>query len=243
MVDLQQIPKRGKELPTSYALLRRLKSVFGIGFVDLILGDGLYINAPFFNLCLNEIKSDVLVKTDDTSLLIIKDALRIFNRDDLFSVAHAKGVDAERMRDYKVMMTSGFQMKGIDAPLSVAWVQEESLRTAEQEEFFVVASSEYLTKPLSAEEMRELGHLRWDIENNGFKELNQKVHTKHIYSHNDTAQEAVLLTLFVVFNLLGLYLSFYSAKLTPFPGMKQTRQFTIFYIRCILIVLAHLKPG
>ena len=51
--------------------MRRLLAEFKEGFVDIILGDGLYINAPFFNLCLNEIKSDVLVKTDDTSLLII----------------------------------------------------------------------------------------------------------------------------------------------------------------------------
>ena len=60
MVDLEPMEKRGKELPAGYALLRRLKSKLGTGFVDLILGDGLYLNAPFFNLCLGEMKSDVL---------------------------------------------------------------------------------------------------------------------------------------------------------------------------------------
>jgi len=63
MVDLEPIPKTGKELPSSYALLRRLTTVFGSAFVDLILGDGLYINAPLWlsevinlpvvNLCLH----------------------------------------------------------------------------------------------------------------------------------------------------------------------------------------------
>ena len=57
MVDLQPYEKRGKELPASYALLRRLKAKLGEGFVNLILGDGLYLNAPFFNLCLDELKS------------------------------------------------------------------------------------------------------------------------------------------------------------------------------------------
>jgi len=65
MVDLEPMEKRGKELPAGYALLRRLKAKLGTGFVDLILGDGLYLNAPFFNLCLGEMKSDVLVKTDE----------------------------------------------------------------------------------------------------------------------------------------------------------------------------------
>ena len=40
MVGLQPIPKRGKELPASYALLRRMKHQLNANFVDLILGDG-----------------------------------------------------------------------------------------------------------------------------------------------------------------------------------------------------------
>ncbi|MCH8296094.1 hypothetical protein IH992_33875 [Candidatus Poribacteria bacterium] len=55
MVGLEPIPKRGKELPASYALLRNLKRQYNTNFVDLILGDGLYPNAPFFNLCLASI--------------------------------------------------------------------------------------------------------------------------------------------------------------------------------------------
>ena len=57
MVDLEPMEKRGKELPAGYALLRRLKAKLGTGFVDLILGDVLYLNAPFFNLYLGEMKT------------------------------------------------------------------------------------------------------------------------------------------------------------------------------------------
>jgi len=46
IVDLEPMEKRGKELPAGYALLRRLKAKMGTGFVDLILGDVLYRNAP-----------------------------------------------------------------------------------------------------------------------------------------------------------------------------------------------------
>jgi len=46
MVDLEPMEKRDKELPAGYALLRRLKAKLGTGFVDLILGDGLHLNAP-----------------------------------------------------------------------------------------------------------------------------------------------------------------------------------------------------
>lgn len=74
MVDLEPMEKRGKELPAGYALLRRLKAKLGTVFVDLILGDGLYLSAPFFNLRLGELKSDVLAKTDERGLRIIQDA-------------------------------------------------------------------------------------------------------------------------------------------------------------------------
>ena len=58
------------------------------------------------------------------------------------------------------MMTDGFTLSGVDAELSVAWIKEEYLRTRENKEFFVVASTQFLTKPLDAEEMRTspLGH-------------------------------------------------------------------------------------
>lgn len=190
-------------------------------------------------------KSDVLVKTDDTSLLIIRDAIALFENAKLFSdkIVQAKGVDADRMCEYEIMMTDGFTLSGVDEQLSVAWIKEEDLRTREKEEFFVVAATQFLTKPLDAEEMRELGHLRWDVENNGFQELNQTVHTKHLYSHDETASEAILLILFVVFNVFGLYLLAYMSRLTPFEGMKQTRKFAIFLLRCLLIAIFFLDFG
>ena len=162
MVDLEQIPKRGKELPSSYELLRRLKDEFGSRFVSIILADGLYLNEPFFNLCNQELKVDVLVKTDDKRRDIIIQAMSMFENAELFkkNIEEASGVDGQRMCSYQVMMTSGFTMKGVDFPLSIAWVREEYLRTGKKEHFWVVASGEFLKVQLTPEEMRELAHWR-----------------------------------------------------------------------------------
>jgi hypothetical protein len=236
MVDLEEIPKRGKELPASYALLRRCKETFGLGFVDVLLGDGLYLNAPFFNLCLQELHCDVLVKTDDTRRVIIKDAMGLFAHADKFGddIEQWEGIDLERMRSYHGMMASGFRLDGVDAPLSVAWVREEHIKTGESHEFWVVASSKYLSQPLYGGEMQELAHWRWDTENNGFKALNQRVHTKRIYSHDSHASEAILLILFLIFNLLGIYQHRYQEQLMNYPGMKQTKIFTLRMMRWIM---------
>jgi len=98
-------------------------------------------------------------------------------------------------------------------------------------------------RPLYGEEMRELAHWRWDTENDGFKALNQHVHTKHIYSHDSHASQVILLILFVVFNLLSIYLHHCQERLTHYPGMKQTRIFALRMMRWIMIGAAFRDYG
>ena len=131
-----------------------------------------------------------MVKTDDTTRVIIQDAISFLSNDSpVFrkDITHIQGTDAQRMCSYDVKMADGFMMKGVDTSLSVAWVQETNLRTGEIQQFWSVASSEYLKATPTADEMRQLAKVRWDVENNGFKDLNQTVNTKHIYSHDENA--------------------------------------------------------
>ena len=241
MVDLEPMEKRGKELPASYALLRRLKAKLGEGFVNLILGDGLYLNAPFFNLCLDELKCEVLVKTDDTSLRIIQHASSLFEAKDdpAFDIVTVCGVDTMRMRSYQITMAHGFFHQGIDVPLTVAKVEEVITSTGEVITFWVVTTATSLTP----EELRELAHWRWDVENNGFKAANQTVVTKRIYSHDSHAQTAVLLILFIVCNLLFLFHCFTASRLTDYLGIAPTRQLGIELLRTFLTVYAYLEYG
>lgn len=228
--------------PSKFGIpLRRLKAKLGEGFVNLILGDGLYLNAPFFNLCLDELKSDVLVKTDDITLRIIQDASGLFEAKDdpAFDIVTVCGVDTMRMRSYQITQADGFFHQGIDAPLMVAKVEEVVLRTGEVLTFWVVTSMTSLTP----EELRELAHLRWDVENNGFKAANQTVWTKRIYSHNPQAQAAVLLILFTVCNLLFLFHSQATSQLDDYLGVSPTRQLGIELLRTFLIVSAYIEYG
>ena len=143
--------------------------------------------------------------------------------------------------------TDGFTLEGVEANLTVAWVRETNIRTGEQTEFWVITSISGLTP----EELRELAHWRWDVENNGFKQLNQTVVTegnpcgvtKRIYSHNPVAQAACLLILFAVCNLLGIFLSAYWARVCDFLGVEPTRRLGIELIRQFITVHAYLDDG
>ena len=225
MGGLEQIPKRGKELPTSEQLLRKLLARLGPRWVDLLLLDGLYVAQGFLRVCLEECHIDFLIKTQEVGLNILRDAMGLFRnyRNYAQDIERIEGTDAERMVSYQVYALGGFFLEGVDAPIKVAWVQEEDLRTGERREFWVLTSLEELT----AKEMRELAHWRWDIENNGFKSLNNLVHTKHLYAHDLHAAEAMTLILFIAGNLLQLFLAQLSREQLEalFGKLKVTRKF------------------
>ncbi len=73
LLDIEKTTIKGKELPTTRALLRRAFNEYGKGFVDIFLLDALYADQYTINLVLNN-DSHVLIKTKETSLTIISDA-------------------------------------------------------------------------------------------------------------------------------------------------------------------------
>jgi len=48
------------------------------------------------------------------------------------------------------------------------------------EDFWVLCTDE----SLSGLQLRELGHIRWRIENNGFKQLDEQTNCDHVYTHD-----------------------------------------------------------
>lgn len=233
LLDMEPIPTRGKELPASQTLLRRVTTALGPGCLDLVLGDGLYFNAPFFSLCLEELHSDVLVKTDDARRAVIVDAMGLFRTPPgLFDgIVRAEGTDVERLCTYQMAMASGFAMEGVEEEVTVVWIRETSLKTALNVEFWVIFTQRY-GPGLTIEDARELGHLRWDVENHGFKEFNQTMHSKHRYSHTPEVMAPIELLLSLMFILLQVFRVHLEQRFSrAYPGMKRTRRFIYREIR------------
>jgi hypothetical protein len=225
MGGIEPIATFGKELPASTRLVRRLIEDFGPRWIDLALLDGLYVAQGFLRVCLEEGHTDVLIKTQEEGLNIIQDAMGLFRHYSEYAqdIEHIQGTDLTRLRAYEGYALGGFFLEGVQTPFKVAWVREEDLRTGEKLEFWVLTSLQTLT----AGQMRELAHWRWDIENNGFKMLNALVHTKHLYAHSPHAAQAVLLILLMAGNLLQLFLTHLSPEEIEarFGKVKDTRRF------------------
>lgn len=220
VVDLEPYEKRGKELAASREVLRRANEKLGKEFFDLVLADGLYPNEEDFRLCRDELGSDLLVKTQEETLSVIQDARSLFfTRKGTVrqGMNRVEGRDSVRDIDYEIVWNEGFEWKGLEPPLTVAWVREKYLKPIkgrpEVVEFWVLTTFQGLV----GEELRELGHGRWRIENGIFKRLNALVKSKHYANHHPKVQEMLLRLWMLGLTLMGAYLF-----QEGFNGIKQT---------------------
>lgn len=209
VVDLEPYEKRGKELVASREVLRRANQKLGKQFFDLILTDGLYPTQEDFRLCRDELGSDLLVKTQEETLAVIQDARSLFfTRKGTVrqGMNRVEGYDCEREIDYEVVWAEEFAWEGLEYPLTVAWVREK-YRKPQKDRPEVVTSWVLTTaQGYVGEELRELAHGRWRIENGIFKRLNALVESKRYASHSPKVQEMLLRLWMLGLTLLGAYL-------------------------------------
>lgn len=228
-IDVEPYAKRGKERAASRVLLNRTVSVLGKGMISHLLYDGLLACRRDFSTFLSEMGIHLVVKTTDKRLHPIAWAMELFakamrkaDREEL-EIHIATGTDSVRNLDYEVWSVSGVKWPGLTPLLNVARVSETHLkgRFVDKTEVFWVITTDLGLFP---SELRELAHLRWRIENNQFKELNDLVGSKRAYIKNPKAKIALLLiwflgwTIFQAFRLLD-------AIRQRLRGMKTTKRF------------------
>jgi hypothetical protein len=211
VLDFEPAPGEGHELATSAKVLRRVFKEFGVlegGLADIVLGDGLYITQGMLRLCREELGTHLLVKTKElASLLILQDAESLFNAssDAVGEVERVSGVDAERGLSYEVWAAPGFEHDGFAGALKVARVRTQPLKAGQGAETFWIVTTD---STLSANDMRELAHRRWSIENHGFRTLNDAMNSKHVWTRGKHAAEtfeALMLMMILSFVLVVAY--------------------------------------
>jgi hypothetical protein len=231
VLDVEPYSTKGKELPSSYELIRRTSRLLGKGFCDILIGDGLYRTAKFFRLC-KASGFDGLVKTKETRLEIIKDAVGLYKIKDDTSIERGSGFDYNRLCSYEVEAVGSIRMSGLRYRVKITHVKEYYPKPDRHEEFFVITTKQ----DLSASECRELAHRRWIIENNVFRQLNQIITSKRVYTHSQEVLESLLLLWYMGLNLLNAFLFQYLlAEFRQTFGMaRQTLSIKIAHMRLSL---------
>ena len=236
-----QAAKDEGELTGGKRLLQKLYDTHH-HFADVIVADALYLNAPFIKQ-VQSIHMDAVIRAKDERLHIVKDALGLFKQreaDKKWTVTdpdpkakrkkkRAKHIDVQAWDD------EGFVMKDVNEPVRflrfVEMITETiyrgktSKRETTTKEVWIVTT---LGKHVPAKEVWKMIHQRWDIENNGFRELKTKWKINHCFMHDPKAIEAILLFIVIAFNLFQLYIF---RRVKGFRDLPMTQKFFVEELR------------
>ena len=239
VLDLEPSAGKGHELAASERVLRRTGQRHGPRFVDVVLGDGLYLTEPMMRLC-GQLGIHLLVKTQEEGLLIVKDAEALFNAPMMSrDVEHTQGTDVARGMAYEVWAASGFTHGQFPGKLKVARMRIRMLkgpRKGKTQTWWIITTDVTLT----AEQMRELAHRRWSIENHTFRALNQHMNSKHVWVRGqqaDRAFEALMLLMVLAFVLVLAYREHLDRE--QVWATYRLRRLTLAYVtECLLLSLS-----
>jgi hypothetical protein len=211
-LDVEMLRPGEGELTAAQRLLPRVVQSYDRLF-DVVLGDALYFNAPFFNLCLG-LGKEVITVLKDEGRVLFQDAQGVFS-------LTAPQTWEESNQRIQAWDAEGFtSADGIQVPLRVlrteevltcrhrrgqGWIQKKETHHWEWVTTLPVAR-------LSTRLLWQIGHRRWEIENNLFHTLATYWSLDHCFKHEPTAILNFILTLFIAFVLLQ---SFYLGNLKP----------------------------
>lgn len=210
LIDAEPIEKREDEVAAATRLFDRVVATYPRAF-DVVGGDGLYAQGPFFNHVRAAGKHMMAVlKNEQRDLMADADALWA-------QMPPTAVFEGERHRECWDL--SGFTTwPQCQSPVRVVrshetWsVRRQLTRELEQR----VSDWAWVTtlppELASTRAVVQLGHGRWDIENQGFNELVNRWHADHVYRHARTAMLVMWLFTMMAANLFA---AFYGRNLKP----------------------------
>jgi len=201
--ELQQAGE--DEVACAARLLERILRDYPRAF-ELILADGLYARADFFQLALRHGKHVIAVLKDERRDLL-RDAAGLFGAQpsslifqrgrtecqcwdlDQFTTWPQLGCAARVVRSLE-KTTVTRQVDGLAEESQSEWVWATTLPRSQ----------------ISTEGVVRFGHGRWAIENEGFNELVNEWHADHVYRHQANAILAFWLMAMLAFNLFHAFI-------------------------------------
>jgi len=167
---------------------------------SLILADGLYAQAPFFRLALDQGK-DVIAVLKDERRDLFQDAMGLFRSEEPVVYQHGK---TER-QCWDIEQFNSWPQVGQDVrvvrSLETTTLRRQMDKHQEQHTTDWVWVTNLSKDKMSTELVVHLGHARWKIENNELNELVTWWHADHLYKHDPVAIVAFWLLAMLAYNL------------------------------------------
>jgi hypothetical protein len=218
-LDIEMQKPKEDEVACAIRLLERLHSMYPRAF-DVVMADGLYARAPFFKKVVSLGKHVIAVLKDDRRELVKE----VHNR--------CKEIEPQVFERGKKVLINAWDIENckgwtqMDIPVRVVRTLETSTVCRQNTHHSEQKTAEWLwvttlsKQILVTEKLVEVAHHRWDIENKGFNELQDKWHLDHIYKHDVNA-----IIVFTLMTMLAyvLFHAFLYLNIKPIMRKEKTK--------------------
>ena len=218
LLDLEPQNPGEDEVAAAMRLIERVIKNYPRAF-NVILADGLYVRAGFFNFALRHGKDVIAVLKDDRRELL-KDARGLFEIEQPLIYMAGKTTikcwDIENFTSWDSLEIAVRVVRSLETNAVCRQLTGE-IEEKTSEWIWVTTISR---KKLPTERFVELAHKRWAIENEGFNELVTYWHADHVYRHDPTAIESFWLMTMLAYNLFH---AFFRLNLKPEFRKRHTK--------------------
>ena len=208
ILDVEPMRQGEEECAAALRLLRRMRQKYGVRFFDLVVVDSWYANGPFLKTVVEELGWPVIAVLKQERYEAHQEALALTNGQKPTQVVEREGRQVEIWDVPLVRFTDSYAGPVRVVRVRERWTQRQRVgkqwQTEEKEQnwIWVVAGD---LDGYDGAAMRDLGHLRWKIENNAFGELTQHWHLTHCAHHHPVAVVALLWIKIIAFTLFHAF--------------------------------------
>jgi hypothetical protein len=211
ILDFEPMRPGEEECAAALRLLRRLRHRHGPRFFDVVVVDSWYANGPFLKTVHQELGWPVIAVLKQERYEVYQETLALTQGKPTQVVERGEGPQKRQVEIWEVSSLR-FSDSYTD-PVRVVRVRErwtertrqgKNWKTVEKEQtwLWVVAGD---LDVYDGAAIRDLGHLRWKIENNAFAELTQHWHLTHCAHHQPVAMLALLWIKIIAFTLFHAF--------------------------------------
>jgi hypothetical protein len=203
-LDLETQRPGEDEVAAAMRLVERVVKNYPRAF-NIILADGLYARASFFN-CALKLGKDVIAVLKDDRRELIKDARGLSIIELPYTYQAGKTMiqcwDIENFTSWNSLKREVRVVRSLETS-SVCRQLTGAIEDKTSEWMWVTTISK---KKLPTKPFVEIAHKRWAIENEGFNELVTYWHADHVYRHDPAAIESFWLMTMLAYNLFHAFI-------------------------------------
>ena len=208
ILDVEPMRPGEEECAAALRLLRRMRQKYGVRFFDLVVVDSWYANGPFLKTVVEELGWPVIAVLKQERYEAPQEALALTNGQKPTQVVERDERQVEIWDVPSVRFTDRYPGPVRVVRVRERWTQRQRVgqqwQTEEKEQNWIWVGAGDLDGYDGAA-IRDLGHLRWKIENNAFGELTQHWHLTHCAHHHPVAVVALLWIKIIAFTLFHAF--------------------------------------